>query len=211
MTTVERACASTLPRMRYPGWTCTGDGLTEVGAVTRDGEAVPIVAPSSRIQEVIGFDSASFRPYDNSGDHIHVGLPDVRQIAPFPTLLTGLVAALRYRPGWTFRLADVDRGQGSRGLTLIITVATTNSYPPYEPIAVQHFMPVPPAAYDTRSWRRWLFDQCQLVDTHEGCEFFEIDGDKPYAPHHQPGANPYVIHEIGTDEERRTSYLGELS
>lgn len=211
MTTPGPSCASTIPRTKPGGWRCTGENLTQVGTLERDGRQLPIVVPTDRTHEVFGFSSADFRSYDNSGDHIHLSLREIRQIAPYPKTLDGLVTALRYRPGWTFRLADIDRGQGCRGLTLIVTVATTNSYPPHEPIRVQHFMPVPPAAYDMRSWRRWLFEQCLMVDRHEACEFFEIDGDKPYAPHHQPGADPYTVFEVGTDEERRTSYLGEVS
>lgn len=132
----------------------------------------------------------------------------MRQEAPFPTALRDLVRKLRYRPGWTFTLNVIARGQGSLGLTLIINVRTTDSYPPHEPMIVQHYMPVPPAAYDERSWQRWLFEQCLLVDRHEACEFFEIDGVKPYAPSHGPGNDPYLVREIGTDLDRRTSYLG---
>lgn len=134
----------------------------------------------------------------------------MRQEAPFPAVLRELVTNLRYRPGWHFTLNDITRGQGCYGLTLIINVRTTNSYPPHETIRVQHFMPVPPAAYDERSWRRWLLDQCLLVDRHEACEFFEIGGDKPYAPSHGFGQDPYLIRELGTDLDRRTSYLGEV-
>jgi hypothetical protein len=134
----------------------------------------------------------------------------MRQDAPYPTVLADLVRKLRYRPGWYFTLNDITRGQGSYGLTLIVNVHTTNSYPPHEPIVVNHYMIVPPAAYDARTWRRWLLEQCLLVDRHEGCEFFEIDGDKPFAPHHYPGADPYTIFEVGTDEERRTSFRGVL-
>jgi hypothetical protein len=132
----------------------------------------------------------------------------MRQEAPFPTILADLVDALEYRSGWRFWLSDLDRGQGSKGLTLVINVATTNSYPPHEPIRVNHYMLVPPAAFDLRSWRRWLLDQCLLVERHEACEFFTIAGDKPYAPHHQPGADPYIIFELGTAEEADTDFRG---
>jgi hypothetical protein len=134
------------------------------------------------------------------------------QTAPFPEVLADLVAVLKYRPGWRFYLVgNHDRGQGSRGLTLVITCETVDSYPPHDPIKVNHFMPVPPAAYEVRSWRRWLFDQCLLVDRHEACEFFEIDGDKPYAPSHGPGNDPYMVREVGTDVDRRTSFRGVVS
>jgi hypothetical protein len=136
---------------------------------------------------------------------------EMRQVAPYPTELAELVRGARYRPGWTLTLYDMDRGQGSAGLTLVITAVTVNSYPPYEPLTVRHFMPVPPAAFDRRSWQRWLFDQCVLVDRHEACEFFEVDGDKPYAPSHGPGNDPYLVREIGTDLDRRTSFRGEVN
>src|SRR5258708_4733681 len=98
----------------------------------------------------------------------------MRQEAPFPTVLAELVDAVEYRAGWRFWLSDLDRGQGSKGLTLVINVSTANSYPPHEEIHVNHYMLVPPAAYDERSWQRWLFDQILLVERHEAMEFFQI-------------------------------------
>ena len=78
----------------------------------------------------------------------------MRQVAPYPDALAYLVERLSYRPGWTFELADLDRGQGSEGLTLIITTLGYNSYHPGrgENYRVNHYMPVPPAAFDVRSW-----------------------------------------------------------
>lgn len=138
--------------------------------------------------------------------------PDVMgQEAPFPAVLADLVTRMRYKPGWYFILNSIDRGQGSRGLTLIINVHVPDSYDPEQRIRVSHYMIVPAAAYDVRSWRRWLLDQILLVERHEACEFFTIDGDKPYAPSHGPGNDPYLIREIGTDEDRRMSFTGELN
>jgi hypothetical protein len=133
------------------------------------------------------------------------------QEAPYPTVLDALVRRLEYRDGWDFSLVDLDRGQDSKGLTLIIRVTTVNSYPPHEPLRVAHYMPVPPAAYDERSWQRWLFEQILLVERHEACEFFTLDGNKPYAPSHGPGNDPYLVREIGTDEDRRTSFRGDMN
>lgn len=135
----------------------------------------------------------------------------MRQIAPYPQELGLLVDRLVYKPGWAFHLSEQDRGQGSVGLTLTIQIATPNSYHPDQTIRVAHLMPVPPAAYDVRSWRRWLLDQILLVERHEACEFFTIDGEKPYAPSHGPGNDPYLVREVGTDEDRRTSFRGELT
>lgn len=134
----------------------------------------------------------------------------MRQIAPRPSELFDLVEKLQYRPGWTFTLRDIDRGQGSEGLTLDIVTLGYNSYhhedgPNY---GVHHYMPVPPAAYDRRSWQRWLFDQLLLVERHEACEFFTIDGVHPYAPNHGPGNDPYIVFDHATDEEARTSFRG---
>lgn len=132
------------------------------------------------------------------------------QEAPYPEVLAELVLGCRYRPGWEVELAHEDRGQGSKGLTLVITTATVNSYRPEQPIYVNHYFPVPPAAYDQRSWQRWLFEQYLLVEQHEAMEFFQIDGVRPYAPSHGPGNDPYMIREVGTDEDRRTTFRGEL-
>jgi hypothetical protein len=134
-----------------------------------------------------------------------------RQHAPYPQILADLVAACAYRPGWRVHLADIVRGQGSEGLTLVITTSTINAYRAGQMVAVNHFFPVPPAAYDERSWRRWLFDRFLRVERHECMEFFQIDGERPFAPSHGPGNDPYLIREIGSDEDQRTSFRGVLN
>lgn len=138
-------------------------------------------------------------------------MPANTQIAPYPHALDALITGLVYKPGWSFRLHDQDRGQDSVGLTLTITVTTPDSYNHANIIRVAHLFPVPPAAYDVRSWQRWLLDRIGDVDLHERCEFFTINGEKPYAPSHGPGNDPYLIREIGTDLDVRTSYTGELN
>jgi hypothetical protein len=126
------------------------------------------------------------------------------QTAPHPVALYKLVDQIEYRGGWAFSLEDLDRGQGSEGLTLIIRVVGPDAYNPERRRGVLHYMPVPPAAYDERAWRRWLLEQVLLVERHETCEFFQIDGERPYAPNHGPGRDPYTIHERGTDEDAAT-------
>jgi hypothetical protein len=69
---------------------------------------------------------------------------------------------------------------------------------------------VPAATYNERSWRRWLLDRLLKVETHEACEFFQLDGERPYAPHHGPGWDPYMVIEHGSDEDARTSFRGEV-
>lgn len=133
------------------------------------------------------------------------------QSAPFPTDLEEMVANLTYRALWTFSLTNLDRGQGSEGLTLVILITTEDAYNRDRQRSVVHYMPVPPAAYDRRSWRRWLLDQCIAVDRHEACEMFEIEGEgKPFAPNHGPGRDPYTIFDYAEDTDRRTSFRGEI-
>lgn len=133
------------------------------------------------------------------------------QSAPYPEILAGLVEHLRYRAGWRFALEDLDRSQGSAGLTLVITTLGTNSCQPEQTdYRVDHYMIVPAAAYDERSWRRWLFEQLLLVERHEAMEFFQVGDDKPYVPSHGFGQDPYIVRELGTDEDRRMSFRNEL-
>jgi hypothetical protein len=148
-----------------------------------------------------------------SDEQLGLGEPrTMTQDAPYPEILASLVARCTYRPDWWVTLEPIDRGQGSKGLTLVITTRGYDSYNPERGpyYRVNHYMPVPPAAYNEQSWRRWLFEQFLLVERHECCEFFRIDGKRPYAPHHGPGNDPYVVFERGTDEEARTMSSGEI-
>ncbi len=122
------------------------------------------------------------------------------QQAPYPETLAQLLEELKYKPGWAFSLEHDARGQGCQGLTLNIYITGPDSYSD-NTIRVRHLMPVPPAAYNKQSWRRWLLEQILLVERHEACEFFTIAGKKPFAPHHLDGNDPYTIFEPGTDEQ----------
>jgi len=125
----------------------------------------------------------------------------VKQIAPDPLALVSLVERCTFKPGWKIRLRDMDRGQGSIGMTLSILVTGPNSYDPEKDITVNHMFIVPAAAYDERAWRRRLFDRCVDVELHEAMEFFKIDGERPYAPNHGDGRDPYTVHERGTEDD----------
>jgi len=133
----------------------------------------------------------------------------MHQIAPYPHALAALVDQIDYK-GWQVYLADLDRGQGSKGLTLVITREGPDTYNPQNIIRVNHYMPVPPAAFNASSWQRWLFGQFLLVERHEAAEFFIIGGERPYAPNHGNGEDPYIIHDLATDEQRRTSFRNVL-
>lgn len=113
------------------------------------------------------------------------------QQAPYPEPLVELLAGLEYLPNWKFELGEVDRGQGCSGLTLTITVFMPDSGGEGR-IGVVHYMPVPPAAYNRKSWMDWLFEQVGLVERHERGEFFRIDGYQHFACNHEDGNNPYI-------------------
>lgn len=141
----------------------------------------------------------------------------MRQEAPDPVVLRGLVDCLEYKAGWRFSLEDIDRGQGSRGLTLIINRRGPDSYHPQRDISVNHYMIVPAAGYDRRSWQRWLLDQILLVERHEACEFFVLHDSPgsehvthPYAPSHGPGNDPYLVRETGTALDAAISFRGDI-
>lgn len=148
-------------------------------------------------------------------------MADNTQSAPWPTDLQRLVDHLHYRPGWTFDLRkSFDRGQGSVGLTLDVVSKGYNSRHPEQGqnYYVHHFVPVPPAAYDYRSWRRWLLDRLLEIERHEAMEFFQLkpcqncpegaEAEFPFAPSHYPGADPYTVIERGSWEDADTSFLG---
>ena len=133
----------------------------------------------------------------------------IRQEAPDAAVLRDLVSRLSYGTGWEFQLRDdLDRGQGSRGATLVITVTVPDSYRPEQTIRVNHYMLVPPASYNERSWQWWLFQQIGLVEQHERMENFRIDGRPVYPPAHSPGNDPYLILDYGTAEDAETSFRG---
>ena len=122
--------------------------------------------------------------------------PMMRQEAPYPTFLKALVDKLRYRR-W-----DDNDGRTYEG--------AMDAYHPEQPRPVYFYFPVPAATYDERSWRRWLLDRILDVEQHEACEFFQIGDDRPYAPSHGPGNDPYTIRELSTDLDKRTSFRGAV-
>lgn len=139
------------------------------------------------------------------------------QDAPYPLPLAELVAHLRLDPGWTVRLLeDAERDTGSpeqgHGMTLSITTVSFDTYHPERgrEYRVRHDFAVPPATYNRQSWQRWLLERYFDVLRHEGMEFFQVDGERPYAPNHGPGNDPYQVRELTTDLDRRTQYTGNV-
>lgn len=135
------------------------------------------------------------------------------QVAPYPHVLVDLVRnrlSLR-QPGWSVIIEDLDRGQGSEGLTVTFVALVPDSRrEDGRPTRVAHLFPVPPAAFNERSWRHWLFDRYCEVLRHEAAEMFEVDGRLPFAPLHAPGNDPYMVIEA-TEEEEHTDNRGRVN
>jgi hypothetical protein len=138
------------------------------------------------------------------------------QSAPYPHELADLVKRARFRPGYEVWLEDRDRGQGSRGLTLVVLTAEVDTYHPDAPRPVHHYHIVPAASYNRESWQAWLFERLSDVSRHEDMEWFRLAADdgsehRPYAPIHAPGWDPYLITVTAPEDAKRTSFRGELN
>lgn len=145
----------------------------------------------------------------------------MRQTAPYPTALADVVnRAIPPHKGWRYELRDEARDvDGERrelagGLTLYIYVEGQDAYHPEVFRPIRHSFVVPAATYDEHDWTGWLFRRCADVVMHELGELFAIapegqlgedvtdgSGVRPFAPHHQPGRDPYFVREMGTWEE----------
>lgn len=115
-------------------------------------------------------------------------------------VLADVVSRVTYKPGWTFTLTDIDRGQGCEGLTLLIGANVPDSWGSAN-IDILHLMPVPAAAYDAETWARWVLEQVFLVERHEAMEFLKLDGVAPFFPEHGPGRDPYAVAAVKSREQ----------
>jgi len=115
-------------------------------------------------------------------------------------ILAGLVPRLSYKEGWSFELTNRKRVSehlaGSEGLTLVIRAEVSNSAEDGT-TKVAHLFAPPPAAWNWRTWRRWVFDCILQVELHEAMEFFADNEHKPFFPAHGIGGNPYEVIERG--------------
>jgi hypothetical protein len=122
-------------------------------------------------------------------------------------ILGRLVGHAKCKPGWSFRL-DTEDG----ALRLVIRVPGYDSASPdnLRRFVVDHWFPVPTATYNERTWRRWIFERCRGVENHELGEWFRIDGERPFAPLHGPGEDPYTVHEFRPVEDALTTQDGSM-
>lgn len=122
-------------------------------------------------------------------------------------VLRQLVKRATCKPGWRFHLVETPE----EGLRLRISVTGPDAgSDESEEITIWHYFPVPTATYNEPSWQRWMFECCRGVENHELGEFFRIDGERPFAPLHGPGEDPYTVHEYRPDADRRMRQDGTM-
>jgi hypothetical protein len=119
-------------------------------------------------------------------------------------VLDDLVSRARCKPGWSFAL----RYEGGAH-RLVIFVTGPNSRADGN-VTVAHYFPVPEATFNERSWRRWIFEMCRRVENHELGEWFGIGEERPFAPLHGPGEDPYTVHEFRDVVDARTNQDGTI-
>lgn len=107
-------------------------------------------------------------------------------------ILQKVVSEAVCKPGWKFRLTDEDGAK-----RLVIQLRTCNNYDMIDEYVVNHYHPVPVCTFNEASWRRWVYDKCIATMVHELGEAlrFGPDEERPFAPLHGPGENPYTVHE----------------
>jgi hypothetical protein len=116
-----------------------------------------------------------------------------------------LVGKATCKPGWRLSLLEEDGA-----LRLVIFVPGVDSYNPEQRLNVDHFFPVPTATYNRKAWCRWIFEMCRGVENHELGEWFKIGGERPFAPLHGPGEDPYTVHEFRNEVDARTVQDGSV-
>ena len=117
-------------------------------------------------------------------------------------VLRALVDRTTCKPGWRFSFDDDDEG-----LRLVIFIPVQDSRGK-DLRGVHHYFPVPVTTWNEKSWRRWVFECCRKVEDHELGEWFLVGDERPFAPCHSPGYDPYTIRELSTEEEVQINQRG---
>lgn len=148
---------------------------------------------------------------------------EMNQYAPYPDELEDIVdhLILTNKPEYTrFYLTDMERDHegvhsgSAGGLTFVVWTEHKDAYHE-RPRPVSHLIPVPAATFNRAAWKRWVLDQLLAIELHELGEGFLLQdddgGERPFAPTHGPGDNPYTLHEYATDKQRRTAFTGKMN
>lgn len=96
------------------------------------------------------------------------------------------MTGLSYKPGWVFKMG------GPGGRFLCVFAKTPNSLDPGVERVTQHMFEVPDGLVSDRAgFAEWVFDRLLLVERHEAAEFLQVDGVRPFWPHHGDEGDPY--------------------
>jgi hypothetical protein len=128
-------------------------------------------------------------------------------------ILREVIRRARCKPGWHFHLVESEED----GLRLRIQdtqCLDTYSPEPHRPMVLNHYFPVPTATYNVETWVAWVFECCLKVEQHELGEWFRdmVTGQRPFAPLHGPGEDPYRVHQHRPDlaQARLTTQDGSM-
>lgn len=111
-------------------------------------------------------------------------------------VLAEVVKCTKYlMPGWQIYLGT-DNEEGKHPCLHIVS-CTPDSYHPERMMRVNHSFLVPPATYNARTWKAWIFECVMKVWRHEVGEMLLFDGVREFAPHHGNGEDPYMTWHIG--------------
>ena len=106
--------------------------------------------------------------------------------AGVPSTPAALVPGLAYKPGWTFKAGGPGRE------FLCVFALTPDSGAPDRQRTTQHMFRFPDGLVTREGFARWVFACLMQAEFHEAAEFLQIDGVRPFFPHHQDEGSPYA-------------------
>lgn len=121
-------------------------------------------------------------------------------------ILRRIVDEVEYKAGWVFDLVYED---GALRLRMTDTLCE-DAYAPGRSMPLAHFHPVPTATYNEKTWKRWVYEQCRRVENHEIGEWLRWGDERPFAPMHGPGEDPYTVHEVRPESDAKTTQGGGM-
>lgn len=101
--------------------------------------------------------------------------------------LRWLLGRISYKPDWSFNIKNY-AGDSSVFEISIKTIDSNGG----APLLINHHFPIPLKGFGY-DLERWVLDCILMVEQHEACEFFKLDGIQIYLPEHGPDGHPYKI------------------
>ncbi len=109
----------------------------------------------------------------------------------------GMINKLTYKEGWSFSTLSYFSNTGWLfELRISIDVQDSKSLVSGKtiiPLSTNTWFPVPDDPMDDREAERWLLDCIMLVEQHEMCKLFRIDGEAIFYQNHGETGSSYRI------------------